>query len=145
MWLEDNQAVLTTLQRIRSAGVRVALDDYGTGHSSLARLHDLPVDELKIDRRFISAMVSSDIDATIVRSTIDMAHELGITIVAEGVEDAETWMMLRGLGCDAMQGFFFGRPQPHDSHLGSVGRTTLGAQRSRPDSAKDLTPVGPGR
>jgi EAL domain-containing protein (putative c-di-GMP-specific phosphodiesterase class I) len=93
-------------------GVGISIDDFGTGYSSLAYLKRLPVDELKIDKSFMAHMASDENDAAIVRSTVGLAHELGLTVVAEGVENQETWDLLSALGCDVAQGFFFSRPVP---------------------------------
>jgi diguanylate cyclase (GGDEF)-like protein len=106
----DNAA--QTLDAIARLGVRIALDDFGTGWSSLAHLRRLPVDELKIDRSFIRDMARDDEDAAIVRTTIDLARSLRLRVVAEGVEDDETWSLLADLGCDAIQGFVLSRPLP---------------------------------
>ncbi|MDP3123946.1 MAG: EAL domain-containing protein, partial [Thiobacillus sp.] len=95
-------------------GVTLAIDDFGTGYSSLAYLKRLPVDELKIDKSFVMDMEANDNDAVIVRSTIDLAHNLGLKVVAEGVESREAWDTLSILGCDTSQGFFMGRPMPVD-------------------------------
>lgn len=89
-----------------------SIDDFGTGHSSLSRLKKLPVSELKIDRSFVKDMQVDHDDAIIVRSTIDLAHNLGLTVIAEGVEDESTLLMLREMGCDSAQGYFISRPLP---------------------------------
>jgi diguanylate cyclase (GGDEF)-like protein len=100
------------LDRLRALGVRLSLDDFGTGHSSLAYLKRLPLDEVKIDRSFVSGMVDDENDAVIVRSTIDLARNLGLAVVAEGVESAEIMDVLAGLSCDTAQGFHISRPVP---------------------------------
>jgi diguanylate cyclase (GGDEF)-like protein len=110
--MADAARAMEVLSRLRTMGVRVAIDDFGTGYSSLAYLKRLPVDELKIDKSFIANMASDENDAAIVRSTISLAHDLGLSVVAEGVEDQETWNLLIGLGCDVAQGFFVSRPLP---------------------------------
>jgi diguanylate cyclase (GGDEF)-like protein len=102
------------LDRLRALGVRLSLDDFGTGHSSLAYLKRLPLDEVKIDRSFVSGMVEDENDAVIVRSTIDLARNLGLSVVAEGVESAEVMYALAGLSCDTAQGFHISRPVPAD-------------------------------
>jgi EAL domain-containing protein (putative c-di-GMP-specific phosphodiesterase class I) len=107
----DGLRVLTELDRM---GVTLAIDDFGTGYSSLAYLKRLPVDELKIDKSFVLEMADSENDRVIVRSTIDLAHNLGLKVTAEGVEDANTWEKLGQLGCDCAQGYFMGRPMPLD-------------------------------
>lgn len=110
--MDDPQRALATLDRLSAMGFKLSIDDFGTGYSSLAYLKRLPVDELKIDRSFVQHMHSDADDAMIVRSTIDLAHNLGIVVVAEGVESAQTWDMLRELRCDQAQGFHMGRPMP---------------------------------
>jgi EAL domain-containing protein (putative c-di-GMP-specific phosphodiesterase class I) len=99
-----------TLERLCRLGVRLSVDDFGTGYSSLRYLQQLPVDELKIDRSFIRDMVTNESDHTIVQSTIDLAHALGLQVVAEGVEDAATWVHLASTGCDQAQGYYMSRP-----------------------------------
>jgi EAL domain-containing protein (putative c-di-GMP-specific phosphodiesterase class I) len=95
-------------------GLRLSLDDFGTGHSSLAYLKRLPLDEVKIDRSFVAGMTQDENDAVIVRSTIDLARNLGLDVVAEGVEDAATLHGLGELHCDVAQGFHLSRPLPAD-------------------------------
>jgi EAL domain-containing protein (putative c-di-GMP-specific phosphodiesterase class I) len=107
------------LERLAERGVRWAIDDFGTGYSSLAQLQCLPVDELKIDRSFVQAMPGSASDDTIVRSTIDLAHNLGLSVTAEGVESEAVLLRLAALGCDFVQGYHLGRPAPG----GDCGRT----------------------
>jgi EAL domain-containing protein (putative c-di-GMP-specific phosphodiesterase class I) len=100
------------LDQLRTMGVGLAIDDFGTGFSSLVQLQRLPVDEIKIDRSFVSAMMTSPSDATIVRSTIDLGRNLGLVVTAEGVEDARTRRRLAELGCDLVQGYELCRPLP---------------------------------
>jgi len=95
-------------------GVTLAIDDFGTGYSSLAYLKRLPVDELKIDKSFVTDMEKNENDAVIVRSTIDLAHNLGLKVTAEGVETQAIWDALGVLGCDQSQGYWMGRPMPAD-------------------------------
>jgi diguanylate cyclase (GGDEF)-like protein len=108
--LDDPGAALRNLERLHALGCRISIDDYGTGYSSLAYLKRLPVNELKIDRSFVMGMVSDTSDAVIVRSTIDLAHNMGLSVVAEGVEDEATLRRLRELGCDMVQGYHLSRP-----------------------------------
>jgi diguanylate cyclase (GGDEF)-like protein len=102
----------STLEYLSRLGLRLSVDDFGTGYSSLSYLKKLPVDELKIDKSFVLDMQGNKDDATIVRSTIDLGHNMGLKVVAEGVEDAGTCDALRRLGCDFAQGYFIGRPMP---------------------------------
>ncbi|MDB6045966.1 MAG: phosphodiesterase [Gammaproteobacteria bacterium] len=108
--MRDPHLAARNMQLLRVAGVRFAIDDFGTGHSSLSQLSMLPVDELKIDRSFIThARLGSDA-TTIVTSTIELGHRMGLNVVAEGVEEPEAWNLLRQLGCDFAQGFLISRP-----------------------------------
>lgn len=106
----DPEQAISVLSAIRQQGIRISIDDYGTGYASLGQLKRLPVDELKLDRSFIEFLPASAADQTIVRSTLALAHEMGLTTVAEGVEDEGAWTVLQQLGCDTMQGFYFSRP-----------------------------------
>jgi diguanylate cyclase len=106
---------LDILQTLRGTGVRLSVDDYGTGHSSMSYLKHLPVDELKIDRTFIASLISDRTDAVIVKSAMDLGHNLGLSIVAEGVEDEATLDALKALGIDVVQGFHLGKPMPENS------------------------------
>jgi diguanylate cyclase (GGDEF)-like protein len=110
--MDDPQRAMSTLERLSGMGFRLSIDDFGTGYSSLAYLKKLPVDELKIDKSFVLSMEKDINDARIVRSTIDLAHGLGLTVVAEGVENAQVWNLLRDLSCDEAQGFHMGKPMP---------------------------------
>ena len=110
--MDDPQRSLGTLNRLSALGFRLSIDDFGTGYSSLAYLKRLPVDELKIDKSFVMSMESDHDDAKIVRSTIDLAHNLGLKVVAEGVENAQVWDLLRELDCDEAQGYHMGKPMP---------------------------------
>jgi diguanylate cyclase len=110
--MADPALALEILSRLHALGVGLALDDFGTGYSSMAYLKALPVDELKVDRSFVGQMATSTSDAVIVRSTIDLGHNLGLHVVAEGVENQATWEELAALGCDTAQGYHLGRPMP---------------------------------
>jgi diguanylate cyclase (GGDEF)-like protein len=112
--MADPRRALDVLERLRGQGVRLSLDDFGTGHSSLAYLKRLPLDEVKIDRSFVLGMAEDDNDAAIVRSTIDLARHLGLEVVAEGVETEEVMRDLAALSCDVAQGFYLSRPLPAD-------------------------------
>jgi len=106
-----------TLSGLKKLGVRVAVDDFGTGYSSLSYLNALPLDEVKIDRSFISRLLLEPQTSLIVRAAVDLSHALGLDAVAEGVEDAATLARLVELGCDRAQGYFFARPMPADAVL----------------------------
>ena len=110
--MRDPDLAARHMQLLRMAGVRFSIDDFGTGHSSLAQLSRLPVDELKIDRSFIQGTQLGSDAATIVTSTIELGHSMGLKVVAEGVENAEAWNLLRQLGCDLAQGYLISRPMP---------------------------------
>ena len=114
-FMEDPVHAQKVLDRLAELGVRLSIDDYGTGHSSLSYIMRLPVHELKIDPSFISRMNLDEEISTIVRSTIDLGHNLGLKVVAEGVEDLSVWNMLRALGCDDAQGFYMSRPLAADA------------------------------
>ncbi len=110
--MDDPQRAEATLNRLHERGFKLSIDDFGTGYSSLAYLKRLPVDQLKIDKSFVMAMEKVDGDAMIVRSTIDLAHNLGLVVVAEGVENALIYHSLKKLGCDEAQGYFISKPMP---------------------------------
>ena len=116
--MDDPTRALVTLNQLSAVGFRLSIDDFGTGYSSLAYLKRLPVDELKIDQSFVLSMEQDQDDAKIVRSTIDLAHNLGLTVVAEGVENATVWNLLRELDCDEAQGYHMGRPMPATEFVG---------------------------
>jgi diguanylate cyclase len=110
--IAEPERAAATLEALSELGVRIALDDFGTGWSSLVHLRRLRVDELKIDRSFVIGMAADEDDASIVRTTLDLGRSLRLRVVAEGVEDEETWTLLADLGCDAIQGFVLSRPLP---------------------------------
>ena len=105
-FIANPAAAMANLHRLAAAGISLSIDDYGSGHSSLAYLKELPANEIKIDRLFVSGMTRSHRDPLIVRSTIDLAHALGMRVVAEGVESQAALALLRVMGCDVAQGFF---------------------------------------
>ena len=109
-FMEDPGQALDILKRLEKLGIKLAIDDYGTGFSSLAYIKKLPVQELKIDQSFVRNMVTDRNDAIIVKSTIDLGHNMGLKVVAEGVEDVEIMKMLKSLGCDHAQGYFMSKP-----------------------------------
>jgi diguanylate cyclase len=110
--MDDPQRAMQTLERLSEMGFLLSIDDFGTGYSSLAYLKKLPVNELKIDQSFVMSMERDLQDAKIVRSTIELAHNLGLRVVAEGVESAKSWKMLKKLHCDELQGYFIAKPMP---------------------------------
>ena len=110
--IEDPEAALANLRDFTSAGIRLAIDDYGSGLSSLAYLKQLPANELKIDRMFVSGLTESHRDPLLVRSSIDLAHALEMEVTAEGVDDAMSLSLLRIMGCDLLQGYYISPPLP---------------------------------
>jgi diguanylate cyclase (GGDEF)-like protein len=134
--LDDPGHAVENLRRLSALGCRLSIDDYGTGYSSLAYLRRLPLDELKIDKSFVMEMVRDASDHVIVRSTIDLAHNMGLAVVAEGVEDEATLERLRALGCDMVQGYFMSRPLAADlvvswmnDHVSRRGKEATGLRR----------------
>lgn len=112
LFLSEYERLSEVLEYICFLGITLSIDDYGTGYSSLSRLRKLPVSEIKIDQSFVKEMSVNVDSEIIVRSTIDLAHNLGLLVVAEGVEKKEAMELLKGLGCDIAQGYFIGRPVP---------------------------------
>jgi len=110
--MADRDRARDILTLLRNSGVQISVDDYGTGYSSLSYLRDLPIDELKLDRSFIFPMADNERTAALVASTIDLAHSLGLRMVAEGVETHLTYTQLKRLGCDQAQGYYMSRPVP---------------------------------
>jgi EAL domain-containing protein (putative c-di-GMP-specific phosphodiesterase class I) len=110
--MHDPEHATRILRALGDAGLRIAIDDFGTGYSSLAYLTRFPLASLKIDRSFVQKVLSEEVDATIVRTIIDMAHTLRFTVIAEGVESDAQAAFLRKLGCEQAQGFLFARPMP---------------------------------
>lgn len=108
--MQDPEKAIARLETLKRLGFSISIDDYGTGHSSLAQLRRLPVEELKVDRAFVQYLSEEAMDESIVRSTIQLAHELGLRVVAEGVEDEASWKVLQSLQCDELQGYYFSKP-----------------------------------
>jgi len=133
--LIDAPRARNTIDRINRAGIRLSVDDFGTGYSSLSYLRRLPVSELKIDRSFVSNLLLEDQDEVIVKSIIDLGHNLGMQVVAEGVETDEIMNRLRGFGCDVAQGFGICRPIPYDQFLTWLNATSHPSRRKDPMSA----------
>ncbi len=124
--MANREIAKRNLLDLRAMGFRLSIDDFGTGQASLAYLSEIPSDEIKMDRRFVQAIVGSIRDRAIVANTVQLAHALGQTIVAEGVEDRATLDVLRTLGCDLAQGYFIGKPIAYDEFVASLD---LGQQR----------------
>src|SRR2546421_6734607 len=118
--------VLETMHRLRSGGVRFSIDDFGTGYSSLAYLQRLPVEEIKIDRSFVAGLTKDEGSAAIVRATIELAANLGLEVVAEGVEDEATLQILKRLGCSTAQGYHISRPLPVEEVAGWIRDRSAG-------------------
>ncbi|WP_238579384.1 putative bifunctional diguanylate cyclase/phosphodiesterase [Demequina lutea] len=142
--LRDPARAKSVLGNLRALGVRIAIDDYGTGYSSLVYLRELVVDEVKIDRTFIVPMLLDDRSSSIVRSTIDLAHALGLRVVAEGIEEAEVAEMLARFGCDTAQGYHWTRPLPaaqFESWLREYEGADASAIRAAGRGSQEVTPV----
>jgi len=125
--MDDPQRAEAMLNRLSEQGFKLSIDDFGTGYSSLAYLKRLPVDELKIDKSFVMGMETGEDDAMIVRSTIDLAHNLGLTVVAEGVESLAILDRLRALSCDEAQGYHISRPLGAEDFLAWQSRQIANA------------------
>lgn len=132
--MHDPQLAVEVTRRIAGLGISVSIDDYGTGYSSLAYLNDLPAEELKLDRSFTGKLTSDERTRAIVSGTIELAHHLGLRLVAEGVEDEATLGLLRLLGCDRTQGYLHARPMPAPEALAWL-RSRSGAERTVPAGA----------
>jgi EAL domain-containing protein (putative c-di-GMP-specific phosphodiesterase class I)/CHASE2 domain-containing sensor protein len=113
--MKDSDEAIAALMSWRALGVHISIDDYGTGQSSLAYLQTLPATELKIDKSFVTDLAANDRNAIMVRSTIALAHELGMKVVAEGIEDGDCLARLADMGCDTGQGWHIGKPMPADA------------------------------
>ncbi len=124
--MADPAHALAIMSMLQSMGVRLSVDDFGTGYSSLTHLRQLPIDEIKIDKSFVIGMSTSDADAAIVRTVIDLAHNLGKQVCAEGVEDAETLQRLKEMGCDLAQGYWISRPAKADDFMQWLTDTSWG-------------------
>ncbi len=118
--MADPRHAVEILGQLDNMGVRLAIDDFGTGYSSLSYLKQLPVDEIKIDKSFVMDMVNDNDDLVIVRSTIDLAHNMGRKVTAEGVDTREAWDLLAEMGCDLIQGYYIARPMPADELMGWI-------------------------
>jgi EAL domain-containing protein (putative c-di-GMP-specific phosphodiesterase class I) len=130
--MADPTTAMRVLEQLSGLGCKLSLDDFGTGYSSLAYLQRLPIDELKIDRSFITAMTKDHNAAIVVRSIVRLAHSLGLSVVAEGVETQAAFDALRELGCDTVQGYFLSRPMAADDVLVWIEATPWGQAASTP-------------
>jgi len=129
--MDDPRSAQATLQRLRGLGIATSIDDYGTGYSSLAYIKQLAVNELKIDRAFVAGMEADGRNAAIVRSTIELGHNLGLTVVAEGVETDHELAQLRRFGCDLAQGYHLGKPMSAEAlvrWLAASGGAAVGSR-----------------
>jgi diguanylate cyclase (GGDEF)-like protein len=131
--MDDPVRALHTLERLHAMHVELSIDDFGTGYSSLAYLKRLPVDELKIDKSFVMNMEHDSDDAQIVRSTIDLGHNMGLRVVAEGIESKEAWNLLDAMGCDQGQGYLISKPMPAEQLADWVARWV--------PSSRSVTPI----
>ncbi len=129
MIMSDPERAALIVSRLSDLGVGISVDDFGTGYSSLANLRRLQIDELKIDQSFVSPMLRQDSDLIIVRSTINLGHDLGLRVIAEGVEDPATLEELAAMGCDHAQGYHLSRPMPIDT----FNRWLANKQQPRPE------------
>jgi diguanylate cyclase (GGDEF)-like protein len=132
--MADPEGSIVTLDRLRRLGVRISIDDFGTGYSSLGRLRDLPIDEVKIDKSFMQNAAQNPRDRALVRSTVQLGHALDLQVVAEGVEDEDTYTFLADTGCNIVQGYHISRPLPADQF-------TAWLQESRLHSAERIRAV----
>lgn len=115
--MEDMSTSFIALDELKSLGINISIDDFGTGYSSMAYFKYIPADELKIDQSFVCYMLENSMDQHIVKTVIEMAHGFDIKVVAEGIENKETYDALKELGCDVAQGYHLARPMPQEDFL----------------------------
>jgi diguanylate cyclase (GGDEF)-like protein/PAS domain S-box-containing protein len=139
--LTDSAAMQDVIAQLKRIGVDLSLDDFGTGHSSMDYLKFLPVDEVKIERRFVAGLLTDHRDRAIVSAITQLAHDLGLRVVAEGVETAEQAARLRELGCDVGQGYYFGRPMPLPDLLRAQGQPSCHHARRRSRVGQTSSPA----
>jgi diguanylate cyclase (GGDEF)-like protein len=125
VFMKDPVACKKVLNKIDAMGIEISIDDFGTGYSSLSYLKQLPIKEIKIDRSFVMEMLDDENDAVIVQTTTDLAHNLGMRVVAEGVESLEIEHKLQAMGCDAAQGYFYGRPMNSCDFIKLIGHANI--------------------
>ena len=135
MVMQNPDEVVRLLQELKRTGLYLALDDFGTGYSSLNHLKKFPIDVLKLDQSFVRGVLTDADDAAIARTVIGLAHSLNLTVVAEGVETEEQKLFLAEESCDAMQGYYFGRPMPADSFAALLQSAPVGKSRNAPVTA----------
>ena len=139
MVMANVQHAISVLECLRDIGVRISMDDFGTGHSSLAQIKNMPLHELKIDKSFITTLMSDHQNKAIVRTTIDLAHNMGLTVVAEGIEDEDTLRQLSELGCEQAQGFFMSKPVASDDLIRWLVTRKVTAFKDRRKSKRAFT------
>ncbi len=146
--MENAEAATMMFKRLRALGVQLSIDDFGTGYSSLSYLHRFPLNYLKIDRSFVSRITETGENAEIVRTIVTLAHNLGLQVIAEGVETREQQKQLESVGCEYAQGYLFSRPVEHDSvkalldgELGSNGQLAIGEEALHDDSVVSVYPM----
>jgi len=137
--MADHRRAMTILSRLNKMGVTLTVDDFGTGYSSLAYLQSLPVSSIKIDKSFVLTMAEDPSNATIVQSTIDLGHNLGLKVVAEGVENVDSYNKLAELGCDYAQGFFLSRPLSPEKATLWLEEFTGVVREEEPSAAEERT------
>ena len=125
--MTDPLRAIENITKLSAMGLLVSIDDFGTGYSSMAYLQKLLVAKIKIDKSFVMEMDKSKKDDVIVRSTIDLGHNLGLKVIAEGVESQESWDRLKEMGCDSAQGYFMSRPIPADQFMQWIQESPFGA------------------
>jgi EAL domain-containing protein (putative c-di-GMP-specific phosphodiesterase class I) len=134
LFLDNLDQTHEVLECLRQNGIRIAIDDFGSGYSALSYLRDLSIDEVKLDREFIAPIIGDPRAAAVVRAVINLAHELGLGTVAEGVENAETASRLREYGCDVAQGYYLSPPLSVEELIDSLAQSVTGAA-TRPQPA----------
>lgn len=139
--MSERERVQETLMRLSTMGLKITIDDFGIGYSSLAYLKSLPVDGIKIDRSFVTAMTRNDNDAAIVRTSVDLAHNLGLKVVAEGIETEDVLHRLQALGCDAGQGLYISRPLAADDLLLWLRQSSWGLKKHPAPRSRRARPV----